>query len=97
MPTFERTARFLREFTKLTPEQQGQFLDAVGLLVTDLRAKALPRPSLRVKRVQGTDDIWELSWAADGRATFQYGPERLAGHAHVQWRRIGSHAILNEP
>lgn len=97
MPTFERTARFLREFTKLTPEQQAQFLAAVGLFVDDLGATHLPRPSLRVKRVQGTEDIWEFTWAGDGRATFQYGPERLAGHLHVQWRRISSHAIFTDP
>ncbi len=58
MPTFERPARFLREFRRL------------------------PR---------------ELSFAPDGRATFGYGEERVAGQPHVIWRRIGDHSIFRQP
>jgi hypothetical protein len=54
-------------------------------------------PRLRVKRVQGSPGIWEMSWAPDGRATFQYGEEVHQGKAHVVWRRIGSHAIFRRP
>jgi hypothetical protein len=97
MPTFERSSGFLREFTKLTPDQQRLFLAAVRLLVADLAAHRPPRPALRVKRVQGTADVWEMTWAADGRATFRYGPEQRPGEAHVQWRRIGGHAIFTTP
>ena len=56
------------------------------------------RPSgLRVKRVQETDEILELTWAKDGRATFQYGDESKAGEAHIIWRRVGTHDIVKEP
>ena len=45
-----------------------------------------------VKGIQGTDDIIEMTWAPDGRATFEYG--RLQGSsAHVNWRRIGRHDV----
>ena len=50
-----------------------------------------------MKRVQGTDDVWELTWAPDGRATFEYGKEVLPGKRHVAWRRIGTRAILDTP
>jgi anaerobic glycerol-3-phosphate dehydrogenase len=43
------------------------------------------------------DDIWELTWAADGRATWQYGPEQRPGEPHVIWRRIGGHEIFKRP
>ena len=55
------------------------------------------RRGLRVKRVQGTPTIFELTWAGDGRATFEYGPERIPGEPHVIWRRIGDHAIFGRP
>lgn len=97
MPTYGRSAQFDREFTKLTRAQQEQFLQAVLHFVADLRAGHGFRKGLRVKRVQGTADVWELTWAPDGRATWQYGPEELPGQVHVIWRRIGSHAIFRQP
>jgi hypothetical protein len=54
------------------------------------------RPALRVKRVQGYAGVWEMSWAADGRATFEYG-EQVPGEPHVIWRRIGTHDIFRRP
>jgi hypothetical protein len=41
--------------------------------------------------------VWELSFAADGRATFAYGDEVVAGEAHVVWRRVGDHSVLDRP
>jgi hypothetical protein len=38
-----------------------------------------------------------MTWAADGRATFEHGPEQIAGEAHVRWRRIGDHSIFAAP
>lgn len=97
MPTFEKLAQFDREFAKLTREQQDAFKRAVGLLIADLRARQGFRRSLRVKRIQGTEDVWEMTWASDGRATWRYGPEQRPGEAHVIWRRIGTHAIFRQP
>jgi hypothetical protein len=54
-------------------------------------------PQLRVKRVQGHPGVWEITWAADGRATFSYGSEVIPGHPHVIWRRIGTHDIFQRP
>ncbi len=54
-------------------------------------------PALRVHRVQGNAGIWEVTFAPDGRATFEYATAVLASEPHVIWRRIGTHAILAEP
>ena len=54
------------------------------------------RPGLRVKRVEGTDSILEMTWAPDGRATFEYGTTEGRG-AHVTWRRIGRHDVFRRP
>jgi hypothetical protein len=98
VPTFERLARFDREFRRMPRELQRAFLAALPLFIDALRAKppAFP-PSLRVKRVQGADGVWEMTFASDGRATFAYGDERIAGESHVIWRRVGTHDVLSEP
>jgi hypothetical protein len=97
MPTYEGSRRFGRDFQKLTSEQRKRFM---ALLATDfipaLKTQQFP-PRLRIKRVQATAQVWELTWAPDGRATFQYGAERSPGEPHVIWRRIGTHAIFEDP
>lgn len=97
MPTFDALARFLRDYAALTPEQREQFRRARRHLVEDLSAGQGARPGLRVKRVRGTDDVWEMTWAGNGRATWQYGPEVIEGEPHVIWRRIGTHDIFQTP
>ena len=96
MPTYEWTRRFDAEWRRLRPEQQRAFMAAVARLVEGLRKGQLD-PRLRVHRVQARQGTWELSWAADGRATFEYGAEHARGDPHVIWRRIGDHRILDEP
>ena len=97
MPTHEELAQFLRDFANLTPQEQTRFLAAVRKLVEDWRTRREFRPSLRIKGVQGHAGIFEMTWAGDGRATFQYGPERRPGEPHIIWRRIGGHEILMNP
>jgi hypothetical protein len=50
-----------------------------------------------MKHVSGHPGMYELTWAPDGRATFSLGDEVRPGHPHVVWRRIGTHAIFDEP
>jgi hypothetical protein len=95
VPTFETTARFDRDRGKLSREARARFLKVVREeFVPDLIAGSF-RPGLRVKGVQGAEGVYEMTWAPDGRATWQYGPERLPGHKHVIWRRVGTHAIFH--
>ncbi len=96
MPTYERSPRFRRGFDALDPAEQRAVLAAVRLFVDSLRQGRFD-PRLRVKRVHGYEAIWELTWAADGRATFMYGEEIRGGEPHVIWRRVGTHAIFRRP
>ncbi len=66
-------------------------------MVDDLRALRGFRPSLRIKRVRGTTGIFEMMWAPNGRATFEYGVEVHPGDPHIVWRRIGTHEIFKKP
>lgn len=97
MPTYEWVQRFRRDFEDLGPGQQRRFLAAVAEFVEDLDAGRPLRPGLRVKRVQGTDGVFEMTWAPDGRATFRFGEEVRPGEPHVVWRRVGTHDVLGAP
>jgi hypothetical protein len=97
VPTFDAVARFLRDYGRLDRDQRAAFAAARQAFVEDLRSGRGFRSGLRVKRVQSTADVWEMKWAPDGRATWQYGDERKPGEQHVIWRRIGTHSIFREP
>jgi hypothetical protein len=90
MPTYDKEGQFDHEFDRLTPAQQRAFLIAVRKLVEDLRRGVL-RSGLRVKRVQRVEEVGEMTWAPDGRATFRYGSSIRPGDPHNIWRRIGGH------
>lgn len=95
MPTFATTPRFEQDFKKLTREQKTRFQKVVkDHFVPDLVAGAF-RPGLRVKGVEGAPGVYEMTWAPDGRATWQYGDQIHEGVPHVIWRRVGKHAIFS--
>jgi len=96
MPTWSAAESFFRDLKELTPAERQQFRRAVANFVADLK-KGRFRTGLRVKGVEGTDGIFEMTWANDGRATFEYGPEVRPNQPHVVWRRVGSHAIFRRP
>lgn len=97
MPTYAWLARFRADFERLTPRQQAAYLAAVQQFVDDLQRGGAFRKGLRVKGIQGATGIFEMTWAPDGRATFEYGGEVTEGEPHVVWRRVGTHAILKRP
>ena len=97
MPTYAWPARYAKDFDSLSRQQQAAFLAAVAHFVEDLRAGRGFRKGLRVKAVRGAGGIFEMTWSEDGRATFQYADEIVAGEPHVIWRRIGTYAIFTEP
>jgi hypothetical protein len=97
MPTYAWLARFRADFERLTPAQQAAFLLAVGQFVEDLHSGRAFRKGLRVKGIKGASGIFEMTWADDGRATFEYGAEVVKGQAHVIWRRIGTHTVFKQP
>lgn len=95
MPTYERTRRFDRDLAGLTPAQRRRFVVAFERFDAGL-TKGRFRTSLRVKRVEGTDSVFEMTWAPDGRATFEYGASQGTG-PHAIWRRIGTHKVFKRP
>ena len=95
MPTWERTSRFDRDWDLLSAADRARFRRVLRIFVTDLRSGQL-RAGLRVKRFEGTDTVFEMTRAPDGRATFEYGIGGPAG-PHVIWRRVGRYDILRHP
>jgi hypothetical protein len=79
MPTYDVFASFWRDWRSLTPQQQLAFMRALEQFKADLRSGAL-RPGLPIKRVQRHPGVWEITWAADGRATFEHGRRSGASH-----------------
>jgi hypothetical protein len=96
MPTYGWFARFGADFDLLSPEQQTAFLLAVEQFVEDLDRGAF-RKGLRVKGLKGATGVFEMTWADDGRATFEYDTPIREGESHILWRRIGTHAIFAKP
>jgi hypothetical protein len=96
VPTWSTTDSFERDYKKLTFEERAKFRAAIAAFVADVKRRSF-RKGLRVKGIQGAEGIFEMTWAPDGRATFQYGPEARPGEPHVIWRRCGTHAIFRNP
>lgn len=97
MPTYARTARFLKDHAALSSEEKARFRIAVDKFIEDLTARRPLRSGLRVKGIKGADGLYEMTWADDGRATFQWGEEIVPGVPHVIWRRVGTHQVFGEP
>ncbi len=95
MPTCERTARFDRDLAVLDRADRARFRAAVEKFIEDLRAGSF-RPGLRVRAVEGAPGVFEMTWAPNGRATFEFGTSQGAG-PHVIWRRVGTHDVYREP
>lgn len=95
MPTYERSARFDRDWDGLGDDERERFRSAVGRFIEDLAAGSF-RAGLRVKGVAGAPGVFEMTWSPDGRATFEYGTT-LGSGPHIIWRRIGRHDVLRAP
>lgn len=99
MPTHDETTAFLRDRNRLTTAQAERFKARLADFIEDLKEmesgrRTWFRPGLRVKKLAGTPDVYEMSWAQDGRATFAIGDPIVASKLHIVWLRVGSHDIL---
>jgi hypothetical protein len=97
MPIYDLTQRFEKDYARLSADDRKRFKQAVAKFIEDLRRGRGFRPSLRVDGVEGARGVFQMTWAPDGRATFEYGDKSRPGHAHVVWRRVGSHDIFSSP
>ena len=96
MPTHNEEKLFREQYARLTPSQRAAFRAAVDKFVHDLRVGKF-RKGLRIKGVQGHPGVYEMTWAADGRATFSYGASVRPGDPHINWRRVGAHDNFEHP
>jgi hypothetical protein len=95
VPTYERRPQFDRDYAALTQDQKQAFRAAVEKFVADLEQGSF-RAGLRVKGIKSARGIFELTWAPNGRATFEYGTSIREGAPHVIWRRVGTHSVLDQ-
>jgi len=78
--------KFKRNYKKLTPQSQKRINQALLQMEIDLKY-----PSLEVKKLKGTDSIWEARASKSLRITFN-----LKGNIIIL-RTIGEHKILDRP
>lgn len=90
MMKIERTTRFRRSFKKLPREIQILFRDKLHQFIDDWR-----HPTLRAKRVQGTDNVWEASINMSIRFTFEWLEEE--GIRICLLHNIGDHDHVLRP
>lgn len=83
----ERTDPFASDYRSLPRAVQRRTDKAIRLLFNDLN-----HPSLRAKKIQGTDGIWEARVTAAYRMTFE-----IADGDILRLRRVGTHKILTAP
>ncbi len=82
-----RTDKFKKAYQRLPAHEQERAKKAILFLAADMR-----HPSLQVKEIKGTGDIWEARVSLGIRMTFS-----LDGSAVVV-RNVGEHdATLNNP
>ena len=87
MLRIRRTDRFDRDFGKLPKGIQQAAEAKLRILAHSPR-----HPSLRLKRVRSTADVWEISITMEYRATLQFGAE-----GDIILRRVGPHKLLERP
>ena len=80
------TDRFLKHFHELTDTEKKQFRNKLSLF-----SQNPLHPSLRVKRIQGTNDLFEFSVNMDIRVIWFYEGDTL-----VALVDIGHHDILKK-
>jgi len=81
---YQFSRRFKKEYSNLPKEIQKTFDQKLQLLLQDMS-----HPSIRVKKIQGTKNLWEGSVTMKYRFTFEFLESGLI------FRAIGTHDILN--
>jgi len=79
------TKTFYREYHSLPQYIRDRFDEKIQLFVNNTR-----HPSLRVKKMSGTESVWETSITINYRWTFEWVNDL------IKLRHIGTHSILNK-
>jgi len=80
------TRRFEKDYSSLPPSVQNKVDKKLKIFVDDIS-----HPSLRIKKMEGTQEIWEMRVSRNYRITFQFTNDG------VILRRVGTHDILKTP
>ena len=80
------TERFQKSYKKLSSEEKQQFKRKLAMFAANPT-----HPSLRVKRIQGTNDLFEFSVNMDIRVIWFYDEDTIAALID-----IGHHDILKK-
>ena len=80
------TERFQKSYKKLSAEEKQQFKNKLSMFSVNPT-----HPSLRVKRIQGTNDLFEFSVNMDKRVIWFYEEDTI-----VALVDIGHHDILKK-
>lgn len=88
IPTYKvtYTQRFKKHYKRFHPNEKKQIAKKIELL-----AENLIHPSLRTKRIQGTENLFECSVNMDIRIIRYYEDDKM-----IILLDIGHHDILNE-
>jgi mRNA interferase RelE/StbE len=81
---FSRT--FKKQYSRLPKNVQNAFDEKLAIFM-----KNLSHPGLRVKKIQGTNKVWEGSVTMNYRFTFHFDDD-----GNVVFRLIGTHDILQQ-
>ncbi len=82
----QTTRPFDRDYARLSEELKERVDKQLTLLLRNPR-----HPSLRLKKIRGTEDIWEVRVTGGYRMTMQ-----IAGDILIL-RRVGAHDVLRQP
>ncbi len=82
--SYQFSQRFRKQYQALPKQIQKAFDKKLKLFLNNRS-----HPSLRVKRIQGTKNRWEVSVTMNYRVTFEFSENTLF------FRTIGTHDILN--
>lgn len=84
--TFHRLAPFLHDYARLPEKTRAKVEKCLRLMAVDSR-----HPSIKARKMQGYDDLWEARVNGHYRLTFQ---RKADG---VILRRVGTHEIYRKP
>jgi mRNA-degrading endonuclease RelE of RelBE toxin-antitoxin system len=92
---FVRLASFRDDFQKLPSHIQEQAKEKFRLFSENPTPPF--HPSLRIKKMQGYEGIWEGHVTRGYVFTFEQNRDRATGEVVFLFRRIGTHEIYNNP
>lgn len=89
---YRRSPKFKEDFEKLPQSIQNSVREKFRLFKENSY-----HPSLRIKKMQGYDNIWEGHLTIEYVFTFMRETDDETGEEIITFRRIGPHSIYRSP